>query len=278
MAPQSVSVPSFLVGVALLFACAAQPHPNAGTTPNAEKPSRTAQQPARHPKSAATKAPKDEAPSRAGDGELDAVATKDAEPTIAESSPDATSPAPPPSEPGLRPLDVLTGGDTAFLIDYANSDTQERAEATCQAQARNERAAAGKSNPSSGDPSGNATDDPDADEKLRERVQTCLKKERGKFTADVLRFRRDERGQGTFTVYRRSGSALPEVHVARVSYEEVDTHTVKVKIAGNVNGARPICRDQRDLEVKIPNGYSIVLQDPVYGKLTYEAKIGLVAR
>ncbi|MGC4063986.1 MAG: hypothetical protein QM784_04985 [Polyangiaceae bacterium] len=200
-----------------------------------------------------------------------------------ESSTDAPSPEHIASEPNLHPLDVLTGGDTAFLIDYTNSDARERAETTCQAQARNERGAVGKAAPSSGNESGNeATDQEEANEeaaeKLRERVQACLKKERSKFTADVLRFRRDERGQGTFTVYRRTGSALPEVHVAHVSYEEVDTHTVKVKIAGNVNGARPICRDQKDLEVKIPNGYSIVLQDPVYGKLTYEAKIGLVAR
>jgi hypothetical protein len=288
MASQSVSIPGFLIGVSLLFACAARPLPGAEAARRQESDAA--------PSKAASKRPMtstrvtDESATDSKETDTETADVRGAEPAEV-TSPEVESPVPTATESPLHPLDVLTGGDTAFLIDYANSDAKERAERTCLAQARSEggmTSKTSKSSSTSGDAPSSASssghdesdqkDDEKEAEKVRERVQTCLTKERGKFTADVLRFRRDDRGQGTFTVYRRAGSALPEVHVARVSYEEVDTHTVKVKVAGNVNGARPICRDQRDLEVKIPNGYSIVLQDPVYGSLTYEAKIGLVAR
>ena len=109
-------------------------------------------------------------------------------------------------------------------------------------------------------------------------MDACRVKERAKLTADVLRFRRDERGNGTVSIYRRNGSALVELYSASVKYEEVAPNLVKVIVKGNTSGSRPICRDRQNLEVKVPNTYSIELEDSVYGRLPYDAKIGLVGR
>jgi hypothetical protein len=87
----------------------------------------------------------------------------------------------------------------------------------------------------------------------------------------------DDRGSGTVTIYRRNGSSLPEVYVAKVQYKETSKDAVKVIVKGGLSGSRPICRDRQDLDVKVPNGYSIELDDSFYGKLTYDAKVGLVA-
>lgn len=166
----------------------------------------------------------------------------------------------PQAAPTAHPLDVLTGRETAFLIDYANSGADAYARKTC------ELATNATTNTKEGD-----------EDAKRKNLILCLQKERTKFTADVLRFRKDERGHGTLTIYRRVGSSLPEVYVAKVEYKEIDSSKVQVKVKGGLSGARPICRDKSDLEVLVPTGYSIELVDPVYGKLTYEAKIGLVA-
>lgn len=171
--------------------------------------------------------------------------------SAANAEPAEPEPVPTPA-PKFSALSILTNPGTAFLVDYGHSSAKERAESLCSNQVK--------------------ASDADTQSKLTD----CLAKERAKFTADVLRFRRDERGNGTVTVYRRTGSALPEVYVARVEYKEADNNTVQVIVKRGLSGTRPICRDRTDFSVKVPNGYSIELEDSVYGKLTYDAKVGMV--
>lgn len=184
------------------------------------------------------------------------------DPAVTSSEPEPVAEpeaAPPPSPaPTVHPIEVLTGRDTAFVIDYANSGAQELSQKLCTT------------------PLVDAKED-DAG-KHQQQVDDCRAKERSKFTADILRFRINESGNGgKMTIYRRTGASLPEVYVARVAYEEIDKSHVKVKVKGGLSGARPICRDHQDLDITIPNGYSIELTDSVYGRLPYDAKVGLVA-
>ena len=233
-------VPSFASLALLALACSGPAQPaNIAATPasTAEKPKVATAQPA--PSASASAVPAEiEAPKEV---------TKEEEP----------APAAMP-EPIVHALDVLTGRETAFLIDYANSGAKEHAEKAC--------ASATASNVK-----------PEDEAEHRKNVDACMQKERAKFTADVLRFRKDDKGRGTLTIYRRIGSSLPEMYVAKVEYKEGEHHSVKVIVKAGMSGVRPICRDKQDLDVTVPNGYSIELQDSVYGKLTYEAKIGLVA-
>jgi hypothetical protein len=51
--------------------------------------------------------------------------------------------------------------------------------------------------------------------------------------------------------------------------------TVKLKFL-STKGARPLWTGAKEASVKVPNDYSLELDDPTHGRLRYDAKIGLV--
>jgi hypothetical protein len=247
--PATAKLPCLVLSASILFACAAQQQQAAEpTVPAATEPAPLPNSP---PVAAASSTSDEDKP--------------EAEPKPAPTGTEAPQePAQEPEpvarpEPTFDPIEVLTGGGTAFVVDYANSGAKEVAEKLCKPVAA--------AHPEE--------DEEDADA-AREKQRTCLAKERTKFTADVIRFRRDPKGQGTVAFYRRTGSSLPEVYVAKVTYQETDKHTVKVIVKGSMTGMRPLCRERPDFTVKVPNGYSIELEDSQYGKIPYDAKVGLV--
>ena len=145
----------------------------------------------------------------------------------------------------------MTARDAAFLIDYANSEAGERAKSACAKEL-------------------------DAD-----KVRGCEEKARDAFQGDVIRFKRgpDDKKDWAKTVqlviYKRNGSALHEVSVGTVELDEEGADGVRVKL-GKQKGARPLWRGQSSALIKAPNDYSIEFDDPEYGHLRYDAKIGLV--
>jgi hypothetical protein len=145
------------------------------------------------------------------------------------------------------PIDILTSPDTAFVIDYAGSAPVEAARHAC----------AGKSD---GDPAAQAK---------------CLSEARDAFKADVIRFRKDG-SHWSWTVYKRAGNRLDEMTSGRVTLTEVSPSSVTIKFVTG-RGMRPLLKNQREAVLTVPNDYSFEVDDPEWGKLAYEAKIGLVA-
>jgi hypothetical protein len=179
-------------------------------------------------------------------------------PAASVAPPPAPAPAPAPvaEAPPTRSqkaIDMLTARDAAFLIDYASSDVKQRANDACEREAK-------------GDPA---------------KLGACLEKARDAFQADVIRFKRDQDNKHDWEksvkllIYKRNGSALREVAVGTVQVAEEGVDAVKVTI-GKLKGSRPLFRGQTNVVIKSPNEYSIELDDPDYGKLRYDAKIGLV--
>jgi len=158
----------------------------------------------------------------------------------------------PPSR-SQKPIDMLTARDAAFLLDYANSDVKQRAKDQCDRESKS---------------------DPD-------KLGACLEKARDAFQADVIRFKRDQDNKRDWEksvklfIYKRNGSALREVAVGTVQLAEEGTDGVKVTI-GKLKGSRPLFRNQTNVVIRAPNEYSIEINDPDYGRLAYDAKIGLV--
>ena len=148
---------------------------------------------------------------------------------------------------------MITARDAAFLIDYANSDPKQRATEACDREAK-------------GDPA---------------KVGACLEKARDAFQADVIRWKRDQDNKKDWEkkvqllIYKRYGSSLREVAVGTVQLAEDGTDSVKMTV-GKLKGARPLFRNQSNVVIKSPNEYSIEIDDPDYGHLRYDAKIGLV--
>lgn len=169
-------------------------------------------------------------------------------PEEVKSSGETNAPAKEP-EAKFFPIDVLTGREMAYLVDYAASGVIEAAKKGC---------------------AGKPEEDPS-------KFDECLAKARDKFGADVLRFRKDDQGKIKLTMYRRNSSSLVETYNANVELKEASAHVVKVVLKGGGAGQRPIMKARRDFEIKVPNGYSLELDDPSLGKLPYDAKVGLVA-
>lgn len=207
----------------------------------------------------------------ADDEETDASATSDA-----SSRPEASSDSPASSAssttepfPLNKPsrIDLMLGGETAYLIDWQRSGALELAKSNCTPKFV-------------ATPPADETQE-QADQRIDEQAKKfdeCMLKARERFVADVLRFRRDGLGHVEFVVYRRNGSALKELYVGKVQLDQPSMETVKVDVKGASVGQRPIMRDRNQFEIRMPNSYSIELDDPQYGKLYYDEKVGLVAR
>jgi hypothetical protein len=146
-----------------------------------------------------------------------------------------------------RPIEVLTGPNVAFIVDYQNSQPYEAAERTCDSEAGDDGAARAE----------------------------CMKKARAVFRADVLYFKKDAQGRFWLTVYERKGSALPELFKARVEFADETANSVSVRLKEE-KGTRPILAGAGKITVSVPNDYALELNDPKFGKLVYGAKVGLV--
>ncbi|HEY5958465.1 MAG TPA: hypothetical protein VIV60_18000 [Polyangiaceae bacterium] len=189
--------------------------------------------------------------------------------------------------PGKSRIDLMTGRETAYLIDYEHSGALLFDQTNCASKGD------AKSNTKSSDTKSSDTksgEEPEGDadeaaveaakqraEEREKQLNECLKKARSKFGADVLRFRRDGLGHVQLVLYRRTGSALTELHVSNVELTESGRDAIKVDVKASVAGQRSIMRDRNQFEVRMPNAYSIELSDPQYGKLIYNEKVGLVA-
>jgi hypothetical protein len=181
------------------------------------------------------------------------LATTSAEPTpppappVASAAPTSDSKE---SEEARRqpPSAMLTAREVAFLIDYVNSDVRQSADAECDKEAKGDPAAKG----------------------------ACLEKARDKFQPDVLRFKKDEQGKLALVIYKRAGSSLREVYLAPIEFIDETSDSIGIKFSGREKGQRPLFKSGKSV-VRVPNDYSIELTDPQFGKLIYNAKIGLVA-
>jgi len=132
------------------------------------------------------------------------------------------------------------------VINYAGSAPIESARRTCGEK-------------SAGDPDAQAQ---------------CLSDARATFKADVIRFRKDG-SRWSWTVYKREGNRLDEVTSGRVELIESSPSSVKVKFITD-KGMRPLFKNKREAVLTVPNDYSFELNDADWGKLVYEAKVGLV--
>lgn len=163
-------------------------------------------------------------------------------------TPSPTETAPNPESPSRS----LTAPRVAFLIDYANSEAKTKALAKCDK-----------------DPKG--TDDPAV-------KATCMDKARAQFQADVLVFKSDKKGHETLTIYKRNDSVLKELYTAPVSLKDEGANAVQLKFKGGGSGQRPLFKNTNSPTLKLPNDYTLEIDDPEYGNLRYDAKIGLVGQ
>jgi hypothetical protein len=179
-------------------------------------------------------------------------ASAEAPPASANAAPAATSadapasPAPEQPAPARHVVDWITGPNVAFTIDYANSEAKPAADRACAAKVGEDPAARAK----------------------------CVEKERSKFYADVLSFSKDG-NRFLLKIYKRDHNSLIEVSTSAIEFGPETDSGVTAKVTSD-KGTRPLFVGKKEIPISAPPGSQIELDDPRFGRLVYDAKIGLV--
>lgn len=135
--------------------------------------------------------------------------------------------------------DILTAEETVFVLRFADSEPGKRAEETCDKRFR---------------------DNP-------KKYNACMNKAAEKVRGNTLTFKKDVDGTWVFTTYDKRGTSLKKLKSVKFEISEEKGNIVKLKLLSGSKG---------ELQVEVPNDYSIAIEDPKHGKLVYEAKIGIV--
>ena len=145
--------------------------------------------------------------------------------------------------------DHLTAPDVVFMFSFNDSDPKKKAEERCEAQSK-------------GDPKKNAK---------------CMEKERGKFSADGMQFKKNDKGEWTWMTLRRKGSTITYLHKIPFEFGEEKATSITLKLTGKDTGKSPMRSIPSQITIEVPNEFQIATQDPEHGRLVYEAKIGITS-
>jgi hypothetical protein len=171
--------------------------------------------------------------------------------TPAEAKPAEPKPAAEEQGDGLRkasrpPMDLLTGNNVVYVFNFPSSEKGIAAKEQCEA---------------AGDPAAS---------------RECTAKERGKVAVESIRFIKDPHGQYWYVVYNRYKGNLLKWHKVQFVPGKQDADSISLTLVGKDKGIAPMARVPASLKVELPNDYSIVVSDPEYGAMTFDAKIGLM--
>ena len=153
---------------------------------------------------------------------------------------------------GLRkasrpPLDLLTGNNVVYVFNFTSSAVGTSAKEQCESRADNPAAA-----------------------------RECVAKERGKIPVESVRFVKDGFGQYWWVTLNRYKGNLLKWHKIQFVPGKQDDDSVSLTLTGKDKGIAPMPHVPGALNVELPNDYSIVIKDPEYGPMMYDAKIGLL--
>jgi hypothetical protein len=152
---------------------------------------------------------------------------------------------------GLRkasrpPVELITNPTALYVFNFAESDVGRAATSKCEA-------AGGE----------------------RREIAACLQKARDKVPVESLRFKKKGTEYWWITLNRYKGNLL-KWHIIQFQVGEEKADRVTLKPMGKDKGIAPLAKLPRTLEIELPNDYSIVVVDPEFGKMVYDAKIGKI--
>jgi hypothetical protein len=152
-------------------------------------------------------------------------------------------------KPTQKPRDIVTLADALFLLAFENSDVGKAADKKCNA----------------------ASSDPNA-------VAACMAAARDKIQINAIRFKQDAMKNWWWTSMLKKGNSLTLLHRVMFDFGEETDRSIVIKPKGGDQGMAKGSNVPREVRIEVVNDYTIALQDPQFGKLLYEAKIGLEAK
>ncbi|MGC4065188.1 MAG: hypothetical protein QM784_11185 [Polyangiaceae bacterium] len=108
-----------------------------------------------------------------------------------------------------------------------------------------------------------------------DKVAACLQKARGKVPVESIRFKKKDKEFFWITLNRYKGNLL-KWHIIQFTPGEESSDKVTLKLMGKDKGIAPMAKVPATLQIELPNDYSIVVIDPEFGRMTFDAKIGAV--
>ena len=176
------------------------------------------------------------------------------EPAAAKVAENKAAPEPTDSDPradGLRkasrpPGELITGPNLVYMFNFKESAVGQAARDRC--------AEAAGDSPSE--------------------MAACMEKARGKVAVESVRFFKDPSGQLWWITYNRYKGNLLKWHKVMYRPGEETADRITLNLMGKDEGIAPMAKVPRALLVELPNDYTIVLNDPDLGAMTYDAKIG----
>jgi hypothetical protein len=153
-------------------------------------------------------------------------------------------------KPTRKPQEIVTMADALFLLAFGNSDVGKAAEKKCAAS-------------SNGDPKAEAT---------------CVAAASDKILVNAMRFKQDAAKNWWWTSMQKKGNNLSLMHKVMFDFGEETDRTIVIKPKGGDQGNAKWAKVPASVKIEVLNDYTIALDDPQFGKLLYEAKIGLEAK
>ncbi len=152
---------------------------------------------------------------------------------------------------GLRkasrpPVELLTNSNAIYILNFDASDAGKVAKENCEATGED-----------------------------RSEISACVQKARSKVPIESERFVKKGAEYWWITFNRYKGNLL-KWHIIQFQVGEEKSDWVALKPLGKDKGLAPMPRVPRTLEIELPNDFSIVLNDPEFGKLIFDAKVGMM--
>lgn len=144
--------------------------------------------------------------------------------------------------------DIITAPEVTFMFNFNESEPKEKAEKDCTASSGN--------NP--------------------KKMALCMKKANSKFHADGMQFKKDDKGEWVWITLRRTGSKITVLHKVHIDFAEDKPDSVLIKTSGKDLG-RGGGKVPSEQLIEVPNEFEIAVKDPTYGRMVYEAKIGIMS-
>jgi hypothetical protein len=157
--------------------------------------------------------------------------------------PEDTSP-----KPTRTAQDIITAPDVSFVLSFGNSEVGEKAEESCAKKSKDDK----------------------------KKQNQCMAKERKKIVADIQSFTKDKAGKFWWTISRMQGQKLRALHKVQIEFADDKAGSITLKPVSKDKGTKPWANPPAKVVIKVPNEFSIEYDDPTYGKMVYEAKIGIV--
>jgi hypothetical protein len=202
---------------------------------------------------ASAPSPAPEAPtSKAEDGtKAKSAANEDKAEQASEAKPASAEDNDPRAGDGLRkasrpPAELITGPNLVYVFNFKESEVGIAARERCDEIGGDDRAA----------------------------VAACLEKARGKVPVELIRFIQEPSGDHWWVTYNRYKGNLLKWHRVQFQPGKESDERITLNLLGKDKGIAPMARVPRHLEIELPNDYSIVVKDPEFGDMLYDAKIG----